>query len=358
MRRSTIATATATLCLAGVLVPAGPAAATPIPMTCPGAIGSEIFIGDAGAFPGGSPDGGIMRIDGWTGARTAVSENANPGGGAPIETPMGMAFELTGYLVTTEAWQTLTQPAQPGVTRIDPVGGVRTTVSGNGAPTMKPRFVAPYGLAVEASGMILVTDAGSGPGSSGQLLRVDPRTGSRTVLSTNSSPSGGPQFSYPADVAVAPNGTIVVVDIDATGGRVIAVHPITGTRRLISSNAAPAGPPYLATPWGVTIGPAGDILVSDPSLGGLAPQIVRVNPANGQRSVISPGGVPGYGSPMLGPGDLVYHCGMLVVTDPGTQTVLQVHPYTGARNVLADNSDPTEPALAWPWGVAARPIYP
>jgi hypothetical protein len=136
------------------------------------------------------------------------------------------------------------------------------------------------------------------------------------------------------------------------------VNPTTGRRTHISSNVSPGAPPFLATPWGVTVEPDGDILVSDPDLAGAVPRIVRIDPATGQRTLVSAGGaVPGFGVPMVGPGDLVYHCGEILVTDTGGDTVLRVDPVTGVRTVLSDNNTASEPPLVWAWGVAARATY-
>jgi sugar lactone lactonase YvrE len=343
------------VCLATVLLPAGAATAVPLFPGCTGAIRNEIFVGDVGAFPGGPSEGGFMRIDGRTGVRTAVSGNANPSDGPTIETPMAMGFHPDGDLVAVEAWWTSAEPAVPGVMRIGPTTGYRLMVSSDAKPRMNPGFTSPHGLAVEETGQILVTDAGTG-GNSARLLRVNPVSGYRYVLSSNLS-HPGPLFNNPTDVAVAPNGTIVVLDSGAAGGRVIAVNPTTGRRTLISSNISPGTPPFLATPWGVTVEPDGAILVSDPGLGGTVPQIVRVDPATGDRELVSMDGAPGSGVAMEGPGDLVYHCDTILVTDIVAQAVLRIDPTTGVRTVLSDNTT-GHPGLVWPWGIAARAAYP
>jgi hypothetical protein len=355
MRRSTIAAATAAVCLTTVPLPA---AATPTPPLFPGCTGAttnEIFVGDVGAFPGGPSEGGFMRIDGLTGERTAVSENANPSAGPTIETPLAMGFGPAGELVAVEAWWTSETPAVRGVMRIDPNTGGRAMVSSDAKPPMNPGFTSLHGLAVEATGQIVVTDAGTG-GNTARLLRVNPVTGYRYILSSNLS-HPGPVFNSPTDVAVAPNGTIVVLDSGAAGGRVLAVNPTTGRRTLISSNVSPGAPPFLATPWGVTVEPDGDILVSDLDLLGTAQQIVRIDPATGDREVVSLNGALGSGVAMDGPGDLVYHCDEILVTDIAAKAVLRIDPTTGVRTVLSDNSTAGEPALSWPWGIAARADY-
>ena len=71
----------------------------------------------------------------------------------------------------------------------------------SGAP-----FFAPYDVAVEASGQILVADNSAGPGALGALFRVDPASGARATLA-----SGAP-FGFPTGVAVEASGQILVAD--------------------------------------------------------------------------------------------------------------------------------------------------
>ena len=116
-----------------------------------------------------------------------------------------------------------------GVIRVDPTTGARTTVSENTAPAGAPRFADPRGIVVAANGDILVADPGAFGGSGG-VIRVDPTTGARTTVSENTAPAGGPSFVEPRGIAVAANGDILVADLDAFGGNggVIRVDPTTG----------------------------------------------------------------------------------------------------------------------------------
>jgi sugar lactone lactonase YvrE len=316
--------------------------------------GTDIFVSDPSAFPG-SPNGGLIQVDSLTGTRSTLSENSNPVGGPDFETPLAMAFEADGNLVVAEGWWTGVAGANPGVVRVNRTTGVRTSVSNNTWPVGGPNFTSPNGIAVEADGSILVTDLG------GSVIRVNPITGARTTLSDNSSPAGVPTFRGPWDIAVAANGDIFVVDTDLSGvgSKVIRVNPLTGARSLVSRNASPAGAPDFAWPWGLTLDPNGDLLVSDRMAFGGTGGIIRVNPITGVRTTVS-SNATGAGPSFQAPGDLVFDCGAILVNDFFAQAVYRVDPVTGDRTTVSDNASPGAPNFAWNWGIAAkgRPMQP
>src|SRR5207302_6103227 len=72
----------------------------------------------------------------------------------------------------------------------------------------------------------------------------------------------------PRGVAVAPDGTIFVVDAEAHGhGVLFAVDPATGLRRIFSDFSDPTQGPLGRAPWGVAVGADGTILVIDHDAG-------------------------------------------------------------------------------------------
>ncbi len=96
-----------------------------------------------------------------------------------------------------------------------------TAVVGSG-----PGFQAPTGIAVEASGDLVVTD-----NALDAVLRVDPVTGDRTIVS-DAGTGAGPAFGFPRAIAVEASGDLVVTDpaLDA----VVRVDPVTGDRVIVS----------------------------------------------------------------------------------------------------------------------------
>lgn len=87
------------------------------------------------------------------------------------------------------------------------------------------------GIAVSADGSILVADFDAFGGRPGGIIRVDPTTGSQTKVS-----SGG-YFTAPVGLAIAANGDIIVAN--AAGGGpgasgIIRVDPATGGQTIVS----------------------------------------------------------------------------------------------------------------------------
>ena len=249
---------------------------------------------DNSAF--GAGNGGVIQVDAASGTRSTLSENNAPVGGPDFETPWGITHYDGDFLVAEQAF--VGAMPSPAVIRVDRQTGVRTLISSNSAPAGGPSFSSPSGIAVEPSGTILVADLSAFPQFNGGLIRVDPVTGARTILSKNGNPAGGPSFNGPMDVAVAATGDIYVAD--TFGGQVFHVDPVTGVRTLVSRNGNPAGGPAFSWPWGLTIAPDGDLLVVDSEAFGGPGGIIRVDPVTGAVDVLQQQ-QPGRRSAVLAP---------------------------------------------------------
>jgi sugar lactone lactonase YvrE len=221
--------------------------------------------------------------------------------------------------------------SQGALFRVDPVTGARTLVSDFGIGDNPGR--EPLGVAVEASGQILVTDTLAGTNVRGALFRVDPVTGARTIL--NDFGAGDNPGLCPADIAVETSGQILVVDVctGASGqGALFRVDPVTGARTIVSDFGAGDN---AGGPTGVAVETSGQILLIDP----FADVLFRVDPVTGARTVVS---VFGAGDPGVGPaGVAVEASGQILVIDPlaGTNfhgALFRVDPVTGARTVVSD----------------------
>ncbi len=322
-----------------------------VPPIC---VTTDVYVTDNSAF--GANNGGLIHVSKADGARNSLSENNNPVGGPDFETPWGMTSDTNGDLLVAEQAMVGTTP--PGLIRVDRATGVRTLISNNTTPAGGPDFSTPSGVAVESDGSILVADLSAFPkggGSAGGVIRVDPTTGTRTTVSRNGSPAGGPSFSGPMDIAVAANGDIYVAN--TFGNNIIKVDPVTGARTLISRNNSPAGGPSFVWPWGMTIAPDGDILISDSSAFGGDGGIIRVDPATGSRTTLSSNTSPAGGPSFDHPGDLIVDkCGNILVSDSGAESIYQVDLTTGARTTVSDNTSAGSPAYAWPMGIVATSI--
>jgi sugar lactone lactonase YvrE len=147
-------------------------------------------------------------------------------------------------------------------------------------------FVEPSGLALAANGDLLVADA-EAFGTLGGIIRLNPVTGAKVK------DYQGTNFVEPTGVAVLSDGSILVADQDAFGGGcvdpenkmgcggIIKVNPDTGVQSRFDSGAA------FWNPTGIAIAPNGDVLVVDldaPSSGG-AGRVFRLNSAGAQIAV-------------------------------------------------------------------------
>ncbi len=96
-------------------------------------------------------------------------------------------------------------------------------------------------MAVEADGGILVADANAFSGSGG-VIRVNPKTGKQTTVS-----SGG-FFVGPLDIAVEAKGGILVADSEAFGGTggIIRIDPKTGEQSKVAAGGKLLGPRSVA----------------------------------------------------------------------------------------------------------------
>ena len=141
--------------------------------------------------------------------------------------------------------------------------------------------------ALEPGDIVITTQIGPAANNDFGLVVVDPTTGNRTILSDNTTGSG-PAFTLPEGVAVEPDGDILVADL--YGGpqgdaAVFRVDPATGNRTIVSSSGGVGTGATMHTPYGL-LESGGTIYVADaapPSFGA----ILAIDPLSGNRSVFS-----------------------------------------------------------------------
>jgi hypothetical protein len=209
---------------------------------------------------------------------------------------------------------------RPDVVEVNPGTGARTLISGNGRGS-GPALQIPASIRVEASGDILVTDVDAATGTP-QLLRIDPATGNRMVLTGNGAGSGPP-----VNVAAVglENGVTYVTDVLA--GEIMSVNPVTGARTLISG-------PTRGTGLG---------FVSPVSMTSDSPGSLGVCRATGNRALMSSDASPTGGQQFDTPIDVQYNAcekafyvlqtGFTPAAPAGR--VLKVDAATGARTLFA-----------------------
>ena len=267
--------------LAGVLGGAGTPAmaqtaaahALNLPKAC---VAIEALVGDGASGPGPG-NGEVLRVQ--PGGQSTLTTNTAPPGPS-LDDPADMAFLPNGDIVLTDQGFTT---GIPQVVDVNPGTGARTVISGAGLGT-GPALVMPNSVAVGPGGAILVTDIAPVTGNP-RLLRIDPATGNRTVL-TGVGVGAGPAVNV---AAVGVEGGIIYVT-DVVGNQIMSVDPATGNRTLVSGPGAGGGAPFFS-PVSITSDRPGSIVVLDaerPAPGGLPlGGLVRVDLATGDRTLIS-----------------------------------------------------------------------
>jgi hypothetical protein len=256
--------------------------------------GAEIIVANLGQLA-------VLSIDPDTGDRTVMSgctdldfngscAGSVIGAGLDFLGPRFLAFEngADPDLVVSDR----SDPGVAAIVRVDPVTGDRSIISGCtnsncGSTTgAGPALDTPFGIGVEDDGDIIV-------GESYGLLRVDPVTGDRVSisgcndLSCTSTIGSGPLFTRSGELEIAPSGDIVIVD----GIRsVLRVDPTTGNRTVVSgcSDAActatvGGGPDFTDQLFGLEVLYSGDLIAVDSGLRA----ILHVDGTTGDRTIIS-----------------------------------------------------------------------
>jgi DNA-binding beta-propeller fold protein YncE len=177
------------------------------------------------------------------------------------------------------------------ILRTDPATGSLVEISRNGP--QGTLFQRPYDLAVEPDGNLVVADLGVPNRRDGAVIRVNPLTGRQSLVS-----SGG-EFFDPAGIAVGPGGQIYVVDNRARddNGAVIRIDPRTGAQTLITERSGEPGRRELDLPFGIALERDGNLLVSNRVSPDEIPipchplgKVVRVNPVTGAQEEVDSAG--------------------------------------------------------------------
>ena len=207
------------------------------------------------------------------------------------------------------------------IIKVDPATGQKTVISSGGYLHL------PFDVVIDAAGQIIVSD-------SGRLLRIDPDTGSQTVIADNSQGNLG----SPYGICLNGGGQILA----ANAQFVVQVDPLTGQTVTVA-----AGGNFLY-PLGLAVAANGELLVLNMAF---PAQIVRVNPQNGVQKVISQGGFLNH------PQAITISGADIFVTDVATPDgnfgvgrVIHIDAHTGDQAVVAQGIN-----LIGPVGIAVDP---
>jgi hypothetical protein len=202
----------------------------------------------------------VVRIDPDTDDRVIVSDLTDPDQGEDIgksTTITDLALQSSGGILigTSDGSVDGSQEPTSRIFRVRPVSGARILRSDFADPAQGHDVgdLAPsIGMAVEASGRLLVASGYNEIAPRSLLFRIHLKTGERTVLSDFDDPAQGPVFPLGVSfrgVAVENSGKIIVGAHDAENNGdlnlLFRVNPDTGKRKVISdSDISEQGPPF------------------------------------------------------------------------------------------------------------------
>ncbi len=178
--------------ISGPAVGSGPTLAAPLGMTL--GANDDIFV--ATLAPTNNPSSALIRVDTLTGVREVVSASDVGNGPEPDLWSNVVVDGDERVLVTSFAGLS---PIH-GVLAVDLPTGDREILSASGIG-VGPTFLQPLGIGVEADGDILVTNE-SFPNED-SLIRIDPATGDRTIVSGFGIGSG-PSLQNPQLLDIVP----------------------------------------------------------------------------------------------------------------------------------------------------------
>jgi len=246
--------------------------------------------------------------------------------------PQGLAINALGTIFVSDIGTST-------IDAVNPTTGVVTTFSGNGVGT-GPELNRPFQMQF-FGGTLYVAEGGVPNGNTTAVYAID-AAGNRTLVAGNNGTSNNLFAGGLAGLALNSNGTIYASE--ATGPHTIyQVSPGTATP-LTSAVTAPQGLAFRAN---------GQLLAvsGNPS----NPLIASIDPTSGNTTTLSDnngvGTGPAYGS-LRG---ITVGNGSIYVTDVGNNEIFIVNPATGDRSVLSGNGVGGTDFGALTYGIAVYP---
>lgn len=344
-------------------------------------VASNLFIAD-------SINGRVLKVDGRTGLVSTVAGNGaigftGDGGNATLATlgvPRHVAVDSAGNVFILEF-------RNRRIRRVDATTGVITTVAGNGGD---PTVCSPdgtsatsanlsgniNGIAIDAAGNVLISDAGCG-----RIRRVDRRTGVISTVAGNGnggfSGDGGSatsaSLSSPLGIALDSAGNLFIADsnndrVRRVDARTAMISTVAGNGRAsFSGDGGKATDASLASPNTVTIDAAGNLLIGDRLNNRIrrvlaTSGIITTIGGNGTSDLSGDGGLATSATLSAASGVAVDPAGNVIIIDTDDNRIRRVAATSGIITTVAGSkADPgfsgdgeiaTSASLGFPRGIA------
>ena len=229
-------------------------------------------------------------VTNWAGLAGTSGSADGSGSSAHFNTPIGVAADTNGNVYVADSYNHTIRKitAARAVTTLAGSAGKTGTADGTGSAA---RFYRPFAVAVDSSGVVYVADT-----LNHTIRKITPARVVTTlagVAGTSGSADGqsnAATFSYPEGIAVDASGVIYVADAGNNTVRRItpdgAVTTLAGTAGTAGSTDGMGGAAQFRLPTSVAVDSEGNVLVAD-----FANQTIRkITPAG---LVTTLGGTPG-----------------------------------------------------------------
>jgi sugar lactone lactonase YvrE len=209
---------------------------------------------------------GVISTVAGTGER-GFSGDDGPAFDAKIGNPRGLAFDAAGNLLISNA-------GGGRIRKVDLVTGIITTVAGSsdgfngdGNDALETRLALPTGLSLSSSGSLLVTDSGNA-----RVRKIDASSQIVTTVAGGYLGDGNPATAaslvIPEAMAVDGTGNLYIAEnlghrvrrVDTSG----TISTLAGTGiNGYDGDEDPAASAMLNFPWGVAVNAAGEVFIAD-----------------------------------------------------------------------------------------------
>jgi DNA-binding beta-propeller fold protein YncE len=238
----------------------------------------------------------IMKVDLTTSAivdicgtgKRGFAGNGGPAEMATLDLPVAVVYDAAGDLLIADQANNMVRKVDHATDLISTIAGVghcadavnpNPCVINDGGPATMAGFHFPAGQAASPGGRIALGPDGSiyvADTENFRLRRIDPQGIATTIAGTGTwgyAGDGGPataaQLGRLADVAVGADGRLFIADTDNDCVRVIGTDGVISTfagqcgLAGYGGDHGPATAALLNRPFGVEVGPAGEVYIAD-----------------------------------------------------------------------------------------------